>query len=98
MNTTAADRTLRGSLGLRPAPAELVGVARELASVRETAAALESAQGKARLLWKGLSGGERAWLLAGLARASGRTVLWVQADTERADTAREDLELFLDHD
>jgi len=80
MNATAADRPQRDSLGLRPAPAELVGVARELAAVRETAAALERGQGRARLVWKGLSGGERAWLLAGLARQSGRTVLWVQPD------------------
>ncbi|HEV8481681.1 MAG TPA: transcription-repair coupling factor [Candidatus Eisenbacteria bacterium] len=98
MNTTASERALRGATGLRTAPAELVGVARELAQVRETADALDRAQGTARLLWKGLSGGERAWLLAGLARVSGRTLLWVQADAERADTAREDLELFLDHD
>ena len=97
MNTTAADRTLRGPFGHVPSPSELVGIARELPALRETLAALD-APGTARLVWKGLSGGERAWLLAALARESGRTVLWVHPDAEHADTAREDLELFLDAD
>ncbi|HKA24505.1 MAG TPA: transcription-repair coupling factor [Candidatus Eisenbacteria bacterium] len=97
MNATAADRSLRGPVGARHAPAELVSVARELPGLRETVQAL-AAPGVSRLVWKGLAGGERAWLLAGLARESGRTVLWVHPDAERADTAREDLELFLDTD
>jgi transcription-repair coupling factor (superfamily II helicase) len=97
MNATAADRTLRGGIGHVPSPSELVGVARELPALRETVQAL-GAPSAARLAWKGLSGGERAWLLAALARESGRTILWVHPDAERADIAREDLELFLDGD
>jgi transcription-repair coupling factor (superfamily II helicase) len=97
MNTTAADRTLRGPIGHVPSPSELVGIARELPVLKETLAALDGS-GPQHLVWKGLSGGERAWLLAALARQSGRTVLWVLPDAERADTVREDLELFLDGD
>ena len=95
--TSAAERTLRAAAGRQPVPADLVAVARELPALAETASALRESGGPRRTLaWKGLAGGERAWLLAALARETGRPLLWVHADAERADVAREDLELFLE--
>jgi transcription-repair coupling factor (superfamily II helicase) len=79
-------------------PEGLAELARDTRAVGETAAALAEAHPAAagrRYAWRGLAGGERAWALAGLALALDRPLLWVLADAERAEIAREDLELFL---
>jgi len=103
--TTDHPRPLRDDRRAQRAsrPEGLADLARDTRAVRETAEALRESGPAAvatprRLVWRGLAGGERAWALAGLARRLGRPLVWVLADAERADIAREDLELFLGPD
>ncbi|HET7226054.1 MAG TPA: transcription-repair coupling factor [Candidatus Eisenbacteria bacterium] len=57
--------------------------------------ALEQALSRGeRAAVRGLTGSSRAWLVAWIARATGRTVLWLTAHGDPFDEARDDLEYF----
>ena len=76
----------------------LIESAGELPEARELAAALRSAPagpGAERIAVRGLAGSSRALLTGWLARATGRTVLYLVPAGDTFEEARDDLEYFL---